>query len=264
MFKICGKPAIDYIYCVFIFYCGCMRILVVEDEYAIGLDIKTRLEDMGFEDIVLVGDFEDGLMTVVNNEPDIALLDINLGGKRSGIDLARIIREKYNFPIIFITAYSDKNTLEDSIGVAPDGYITKPFKDVDLRNCILLAVNKFGGYDNSSEENAASAIKNQEEIFVREKGSLIKIRKKSIYWIEAMDNYTIIHLKNKKHLVNSFLKDVLENLGEDFIRIHRSYAISIDKIAKIDSNCVIIGDKAIAIGVKYKNDLMTRINLLNT
>lgn len=80
---------------------------------------------------------------------DLALLDINLSSTHSGIDIAEVIREKYNLPFIFITAFSDRHTLEKAKGLMPDAYIIKPFKKKDVLVNVELAFHKYDSIDAS-------------------------------------------------------------------------------------------------------------------
>ncbi len=119
------------------------RVLIVEDEGIIAAEIQSTLEMLGYEVCGKANNGDKALDLFKNASPDIALLDINIKGTMTGIDLAKIIREKYNFPFVFLTSYSDLSTLKQVQETLPYGYIVKPFSDKDLRSNLELALYKF-------------------------------------------------------------------------------------------------------------------------
>lgn len=119
------------------------KVLIIEDEGLIAAEIESTLEMLGYEVCGRAMNGDKALDLFKNTNPDIALLDINIKGSLSGIDLANVIREKYNFPFVFLTSYSDLETLKEVQKTLPYGYIVKPFSDKDLRSNLELALYKF-------------------------------------------------------------------------------------------------------------------------
>lgn len=119
------------------------RVLIVEDEGLIAAEIQSTLEMLGYQVCGKAMSGDKALDLFKTSNPDIALLDINIKGTMTGIDLAEIIRDKYNFPFVFLTSYSDLKTLEQVQKTLPYGYIVKPFSDKDLRSNLELALYKF-------------------------------------------------------------------------------------------------------------------------
>ena len=120
------------------------RILIVEDEALIAVEIETTLKKLGYRIAGKARNGDTALDLLASTHPDLALLDIDIKGTRNGIDLARIIREKYNFPFVFLTAFSDRETLNGLKDTFPYGYIVKPFNRQELLTTIELALHKFG------------------------------------------------------------------------------------------------------------------------
>lgn len=109
-----------------------IKILIVEDEVMIAQDLASLLTQQGYQ---VVGCAYDGLTAfdlLHLRNPDLVLLDISLGGSISGYDIADVINDKYKIPFVFITSYSDKNTLSLAKQKLPAGYIVKPFKKKDI------------------------------------------------------------------------------------------------------------------------------------
>ncbi len=119
------------------------KILIVEDERIIALDLQGRLLRFGYTKPVIATNGIDALKEIEIKKPDIILMDIMLSSGFDGIETANIIHEKYNIPIIFLTAYSDENTLERAKKAEPVAYILKPFKERELFTTIEMALFKF-------------------------------------------------------------------------------------------------------------------------
>lgn len=118
------------------------RILIVEDEKIIGLDLQRRLEKFGYTVVDLVSTGERAVAVAWETRPDIILMDIMLAGKIDGIEAAKKIKENCKIPVIFLTAYADENTLERAKLAEPFGYILKPFKERELYTTIDIALYK--------------------------------------------------------------------------------------------------------------------------
>lgn len=119
-----------------------IKILVVEDESIIAADIAMSLQGMGYEVIPTVSSGNKAIMKIEENRPDLILMDIVIKGEMDGIETAEQIGEQFQIPIIFLTAYADKKTLERAKKTGPFGYITKPFEEVDLRVAVEIGLYK--------------------------------------------------------------------------------------------------------------------------
>lgn len=118
------------------------NILIVEDEEMIAESIKSRLEMLGYQVPEMLSDGEKVLDSVRDSRPDLVLMDIRLRGRMDGIAVARELRKQYDFPIIYLTAYCDDDTLERAKATEPEGFIVKPFSYADLRASIEIALYK--------------------------------------------------------------------------------------------------------------------------
>ena len=120
------------------------RILVVDDEKIVNLDIQGTLKRLGYG---IVGDAVSGLEAIAKADelkPDLVLMDIKLRGDMDGVEAANVIFKTYDIPIIFLTAYSDDKTLNRAKLSSPFGYLLKPFEERDLRSAIEIAIYKHG------------------------------------------------------------------------------------------------------------------------
>jgi CheY-like chemotaxis protein len=115
---------------------GNARILVVEDEALAGAYTKLILEEAGYEVIGIEISGEEAVIKTAQNHPDLALIDISLEGEMSGIEVAKIIRELYDIPSLFVTAYSPEEVMDKSPGLKSSDIITKPIRAEQLRDKI--------------------------------------------------------------------------------------------------------------------------------
>ncbi len=117
-----------------------LRILIVEDEPAIAEHIAAYLDNEDFEVSGIAYDSEDALQQLQINTPDAVILDINLESETDGIAIAQIINDTYKLPFLFLTAHSDKHTLNRAKEVNPSGYIVKPFNEKTLQASVEIAI----------------------------------------------------------------------------------------------------------------------------
>ena len=120
-----------------------IRILIVEDEPLIAADIEATLNNIDFMVSGMAHNYDDALNELKNNTPDAVLLDVNLDDLKDGIDIGTIIYEKYNLPVIYLTSYADKATLDRAKKTRPAGYIVKPFDEKDLLAGLEIAIYNF-------------------------------------------------------------------------------------------------------------------------
>lgn len=119
-----------------------INILIVEDELIIANDIKIALEKFGYNIVDIVRKGESAIQIVEKTNLDLVLVDIMLEGKLDGIDITDTIQQRYNIPVIYITAYSNHRRINKAKLTAPYGYITKPFEDKELYYSIEMALHK--------------------------------------------------------------------------------------------------------------------------
>lgn len=109
-----------------------LKILIVEDNTIAALDIQSQLNMMSYEVPATVLSGEEALRKINEIKPDLVLMDINLKGEINGIRTAKTIKEKFNLPVIFLTAYSEEKMKNNTELIEYDGYIKKPFDSFEL------------------------------------------------------------------------------------------------------------------------------------
>ncbi len=118
------------------------RILIVEDEPIVAEDIKSLLEKLGYEVAGMAANGDQALALAPAANPDMILMDISMDGPLDGIEAAVQLRRLHQLPIIFLTAYSDEQTLARAREAEPFGYIIKPFDEHSLRSTLEMAIYK--------------------------------------------------------------------------------------------------------------------------
>ncbi len=242
------------------------NILIVEDEGIVAKDIQNSLKKLGYHVPLIVSTGEDAMQAVEESQPDLVLMDIMLKGSLSGIDAANVIKDRYDIPVVFLTAYADESTLAKAKISEPYGYIIKPFKEIDLHTTIEMALYKHAReMEIKKERDLYSSIitdkSTHDAVFVRSHSRLVRVATKDIIYVEALKDYVVFHTPNAKYTIHSTMKDIQKALiGNDFVRVHRSYIIRKEKIIAIEQPNVImeLGDKKVTvpIGGSYKDDLM--------
>ncbi|WP_235297973.1 response regulator transcription factor [Portibacter marinus] len=129
------------------------KVLIVEDEALIAMDLEMIMESMGHHVVGITGNGDEALDMIANRQPDLILLDVNIQGQKDGIELAEIIKDRSKKPFIFITSYADKSTLDRAKHTLPYGYILKPFSEQELKATVEIALFR---YANESTDEVPS------------------------------------------------------------------------------------------------------------
>ena len=118
------------------------NLLVVEDEMITALDIKLKLEDFGYNVVSTVKSGEEAINVVENNVLDLILMDITLKGDINGIETTKRIKKDHDIPVIYLTANTNRESIEQAINTNPEGYIPKPFDENELKQVVSIALHK--------------------------------------------------------------------------------------------------------------------------
>jgi PAS domain S-box-containing protein len=118
------------------------RILIVEDERITAEDLRDILTDLGYTVTASVSSGAEAIARAEETAPDLALMDIRIKGDMDGTETARVLRERFNIPVIYLTAHADSATVARAKSAEPLGYITKPFQEAELHASIEIALHK--------------------------------------------------------------------------------------------------------------------------
>ena len=233
------------------------KILIVEDEPIVADDIALSIEEMGYEVAGICDSGDQALQELSSSTPDLVLLDINLKGQKDGIQIAHEINSKYAIPFIFISSLFDNTTIQRAKNTLPAGYIVKPFKEADLRIHVELAFNKV-----RIEVDEIQRPVDDQNLFVRQNGAMVKLDFQSVRYVQADDNYSVFHTEKEKHVVSNTLKEIEERLvPAGFCRLHKTYLVNLSKIDRIEHSVVFVGEEMIPIGKVYRKAFFERLTV---
>jgi CheY-like chemotaxis protein len=120
---------------------GSPRILIVEDEAILAMSLQDKLSDLGYGMPVAVDSGEQAVQVASEYHPDLVLMDIKLNGRIDGVEAARQIRSEVEIPVIFMSAYSDVDTVQLALLTCSAGYLVKPVQLESLIRVIDQALN---------------------------------------------------------------------------------------------------------------------------
>ena len=231
-----------------------MRCLIVDDNQLARMAMKQLVSQV--QVLELVAECNDAMQAynyLNNGQVDLLFLDIEMPGM-TGIELTKKLGNKKPL-IIFTTAKTDYAVEAFELNVVD--YIVKP---VTLAR-FLQAVEKAKETLDSNKQEVK--IEAKEFVFVKDNGILKKLNLDDILYLEAMGDYVKVHTAQKFHVLHSTLKSIEEKLPlNKFLRIHRSYIVSIQKIDFIQDGIVSIGKATVPVAETYRSVLNKRLNLL--
>jgi DNA-binding LytR/AlgR family response regulator len=234
-----------------------IKILVVEDSPLIAEDIAGKLVKHHFEVAGIFDRGEDALNFLNDKEADLVLLDIKLAGAMDGISTAYVINNTYEMPIVYLSDLADAETLQRAKQTRPSNYLTKPFNEADLVRALDLAFSNFS--------TRAPSIKDERKnhIFVKSDTTFIKISLDDIVFLHAERSYCNIVTENKTYVQSISMNHVYDQIhNKNFVRIHRSHVININKITAIEGNIVKLGKHQVEMSKSMREDLIGRLTFL--
>lgn len=210
------------------------KILIVEDEIIIADFIQATLNKEGFKNVEMAHKTITATEAFKNFQPEIIILDINLHGENSGIELAKSTNK--NATVIFLTGQYDESLMSKALATNPESYLTKPVKKDDLLAAIKLSIIR----------------KQVKSITIKDGYDFIKINHDAILFVKSDNNYIDIQTTSKKHSVRQSLEAFLEEIANpNFIRVHRSYIVNSSKIQKKTNSSLFIENQEIPFSKMY-------------
>jgi DNA-binding LytR/AlgR family response regulator len=187
---------------------------------------------------------------IMTNKPDLIFLDIMMP-QMSGLDLLKIL-QKDAPQIIFMTLKQD--FASDAFDFEVTDFLAKPITEERFNKAVEKAKHI---YESSKKPQVGD-----DYIFLKVKNNFVKLRLEDITYMESAQDYITVHTANKeKHTTLSTLKAMQDKLPPtDFIRVHNSYIVRLDKVNRIEDNSILIGDAIIPLSRMYKEDLLGRLN----
>lgn len=211
------------------------RIMVVEDEGITAMRIKSSLEEMGYHVTSTEFTGEEAIKRVEEDRPDLVLMDIVLDGEMDGIESAGEIRSRFDVPVVYLTAHSDKKIVERIKATEPLGYIIKPFDERELRIVVEIAFYKHEMEQKLREHKDELEVKVKER--TAELESTIELLKKSeeerrIHAKEVEESNTTLKVllkqreRDQKEFENNILSSVKHLIMPYMAKLKKNRAMS--------------------------------------
>ena len=231
-----------------------MRCLIVDDNQMARMAMKQLVSQVhSLELVAECSDTMEAYNYLNSGLVDLMFLDIEMPGM-TGIELTKKLGNKRAL-IIFTTAKTDYAVEAFELNVVE--YLLKP---VSLSRFLQAVEKAKETFDSNKQELKIEA---QEFVFVKDNGILKKLNVDDILYLEAMGDYVKVHTAQKFHVLHSTLKSIEEKLPPNkFLRIHRSYIVSLQKIDFIQDGIINIGKANIPVAETYRSALNKRLNLL--
>lgn len=243
------------------------KILLVEDDMIIAADISLQLSKLGYEVIGISTRGEDALKTIAGNRPDIILMDIILSGKMNGIEAARLILERHQIPVIFLTSNNDDATFQRALAARPYAFIAKPFQKSELERSLKLTLQRMAAEEDlppaSDDTDHLSTM--DDRLFIRHKGEMVKVAIKDILFFEADRNYCKMYTSELEYLLSVPLANIAPQLpADDFVRAHRSYLVNLYQIDAISEyqEYLTFGKQQVPISRRMKEEVVKRLRMI--
>lgn len=122
-----------------------IRLMIVEDDALVALGVRIAVQELGYEVVGLAASEPEAVKLAAETRPQIALMDIRLRGPVDGIDTARRLKTEFNIRSVFLSAYTDENTMSRVAGTYPLGFVQKPYSAGQLKAALDLAVRRLAG-----------------------------------------------------------------------------------------------------------------------
>lgn len=238
------------------------KVLIVEDDPMISESLSDIIQVLGHEVVGIADNAVKAIELCSEKEPQIALLDIQIGGDIDGVDLAEMINDEFDIPFIFTTAFADNNTITRARERGPFGYLVKPYGVKDLNAAIEVAMGAFQRLKKAEKKGGGGQIIDR-NIFLKVDSKLVRVKIDDILYIEAKGDYALFKTKQKGYIVHGTMKKFQQRLEDfNFQKVHRSFIVNLDKIVDIEESNLLIEDKVIPVSRANKEALMQRLNLM--
>jgi DNA-binding LytR/AlgR family response regulator len=227
-----------------------INILIVEDELIIGDFLKDNLEKMGYVVRGIAPDYLSAIELIQSESINLAIIDIKIEGKKTGIDIASYIRDNFGYiPFVFLTSFIDDDTIDKAKETNPAGYLTKPFTFSSVYSTIEIVL-----HNTRTKEM-------EEKISFHEGTRSFFLKRSDILFIESEHVYSYIVTVNKKLLVRSSLSEIMEILPVGkFARVHRGFIVNIEHIKQVTSCHILVESHKIPIGKVFKQSIESLLN----
>ncbi|HWB92489.1 MAG TPA: response regulator transcription factor, partial [Puia sp.] len=214
---------------------------------------------------------------------DVVLMDIHIRGKRDGVETAAELMRMRAVPIVYLSALTDPGTVARVKDTHPAAFLTKPYSMPNVRIAIELALSNFAvsrensphlrvvggdraaggergaGGDRAAGSDRETILQLEDSIFVKNNVQFVKIALQDILYLEADNNYVQLYTPERKFALRVSLGQLLEKIQcKKLVRIHRSYAVNIDRMSSFSDGEVCLGKMTLPLGRNYREEFLNK------
>lgn len=234
-----------------------INVLIVEDSLIVAEGIAVKLKKHQMEIIGICESGEEAIAFIEKRLPDLIIMDIQLAGALDGISTSKLIKDKYEIPVIYLSDYVDDLTVQRASKTSPANYLAKPFNENDLVRAINIA------FANSGKSNKVLHGILGHHIFIKDEDVHFKLAFGDIIYLKANGAYCNIVTEGKTFVQSISMNHVLEQINDqNFIRVHRSYVVNANKITKIQGNTVFLGKHEVVMSKSLRDELVGKLKYL--
>lgn len=241
-----------------------IQVLIIEDDPITADSTSLMLKEFGFTVKGIAHTLEAAISLLNKEQFDIALVDIDLNGTRSGIEIGTLITNLYRLPFIFITGITDSTIIAEAVKAKPAAYLVKPPNSATLYACVQTAIQNFSLQKTGSLQQTEQ----NDFFFIKSRNKLKKIFWKDVVLMSSADNYTVLSLTDKsEHYLRSSLAMTLKfqlpkQFQNLFIQVNRGEAVQVDFITEIEEDELSTPIRKIVITKAFLKDVKQRLNIL--
>jgi DNA-binding LytR/AlgR family response regulator len=245
-----------------------MQILIVEDEAILAMELSDSLEQEGYLVVGRAASGRRALEIFQQQRVDLVLCDITIKGDWDGIETVRQLTSERPVAVVYLTALTDRETLNRAKQTHPAAYLNKPYQLNSLRTAIELAIHNFLQRHPVSAEISQPIIDRESlghesilrmgnSVFIKQNYQFVKISLDELLYLEAENVYTTLVTTNRKYVLRLSLGGVLDLIRlPQLIRIHRSYAVNVQQVSSFSDTEIVAGGCALPLGRSYKDSFL--------
>ena len=212
-----------------------IKVLLIDDDPTVVTYIQNTIQKQGCTVTGTARNYDTAIMELNNFDCDVVLLDIGLKGRKTGLELGKVIYNNYRKPYIFLTSDQDNSILTQAIDAMPSGYVAKPFNPIALMVTLHAAMRYYSGLSMGGAEKEFKS-----SFFIKMGGRFKRMDWKEIVYLRSEKRHTYIFNAGDKReypirstLIKT-LKDIVpQQLHTEFIQINRAEAVQISHITEL-------------------------------
>jgi DNA-binding LytR/AlgR family response regulator len=214
------------------------KILIVEDDVLISEHLAQIISESPFELTEICSREESALESIKNDRPDCALLDIRLHGNDSGIKIGEKLNE-LSIPFMYLTSFSDKNTIQEAVYTEPIGYLLKPFETEEIEKALQKFLNI-----------------QEDSITVKVGYDKVKIKLSDILYVKSDNVYLEIFCRKNRYLIREKMSELIKLCGANqLVKVQRSYAVNPKNVNRISAGFIYFEEDKVPYSKSYQSQV---------